>query len=131
MKTHIFAIIVLFMLFAFPASAQSPCPPDVSLTLAAGVYDFHMDPDGETGLLQICCQRVDVSPIVDLGCIDATSPPVDPLVGYPMSVTVAPTPQDDAELRCYSEDVAGLISVLSCNKADLDFTAPRAPHLKN
>ncbi len=129
MKASILAAAILSMLFAFSASAQ--CPADISPTKVSGAYEFHVDPDGEVSLLQICCQRVDITPVIDLGCIDATSPPVDPLLGYQVSFTVAPTPGDDAELRCYSEDTAGLISVLSCNKGDIDFTAPRSPRLKN
>lgn len=135
MKAIILVATVLSMFFAFSASAQ--CPADIVPTFAAGTYDFHLDSDGEVNLLQICCQRVDVSPVIDLGCIDATSPPVDPVVGYPISVTVAPTPGSDAEIRCFSEDsdaslpIELRISVLSCNKGDIDFTAPRGPHLKN
>ena len=132
MKTHVFAIIALFALFTFPASAQSPCLPDISRKISVDdVYNFHVDTDGEVNLFQVCAQRVDVSPVIDLGCIDVTSPPPDALIGYPMTVTVASTPGDDAELRLYSEALDGDVSVLSCNKADLDFTAPRAPRLKN
>lgn len=135
MIRKLLGILVPVLFFASTASAQ--CPADLILIKAGGVYDFGIDPDGEVNLLQICCQRIDVVPVIDLGCIDATSPPVDPLMGYPMSVTVAPTPGDDAEIRCYSEDadtnlpIEQRISALSCNKGDIDFTAPRSPRLKN
>lgn len=129
MVRKLLVALIPMLFFAVPASAQ--CPADLMLIKVAGVYDFGIDPDGEVNLLQICCQRVDVDPVIDLSCIDATSPPVDPLMGYPISITVAPTPGDDAEIRCYSEDNSGLLSVLSCNKGDIDFTAPRSPRLKN
>ena len=125
-------VLLASILFTYTASAQSPCLPDISRkTSSDETYSFHVDTDGEVDLLQVCAQRVDVVPVIDLGCIDVTSPPADPLVGYPMTVTVATTAGDDAELRLYSEALDGDVSVLSCNKADLDFTAPRSPRLKN
>jgi hypothetical protein len=106
-------------LAATTAGAQDT---DVPLTPTGGVYPVSFMPPDDTDLFQVCCLRADLTPVVELGCVDAV-----PSVVGTVSVTIDSTPNDDAEIRCYATDTTGLVSDYSPNAGIVDFTPPGSP----
>lgn len=116
--------ILLVLFFSLPAAAQEP---DVSLSKVAGVYNGGcLRAAIDTDVIEGCFVRVDLDPVIELGCTGAVSSrPSDVLEGtvYRMDFTVQQTTFDDAEIRCYLND-GELVSEYSVNAGLIDFTPP-------
>jgi len=118
-----YLILIAALLFATVASAQTPAPhPDVDLRKVAGVYPVKCQDSGNADIAELCFARVDGPVVSELGCEPVA---MDGIVDT--TIEVAPTPQVNAEIRCYAVDDEGLVSEYSANKGTIDFTAPRAP----
>jgi hypothetical protein len=117
-------ILVLALLLAPAAAAQEP---DVGLGKVAGVYNAGCLRDPiDTDVLEGCFARVDLVPVIELGCTSEVSTrPTDVSAGtvYRMDFTVQQTTFDDAEIRCYLND-GELLSDYSVNAGLIDFTPP-------
>lgn len=110
--------VIMFLVVTFlvlTASAQ-----DVRYVRTAGVYDVGCETPDENDLVQVCFARTDTGFEAELGCTAATLP----ITEYRMDVTVSQTTFNDAEIRCYVIDDDALVSALSDNKGDIDFTPP-------
>lgn len=120
---------LFFVLFAFTAAAQQP---DVSLNRTAGVYNAGClaDPT-DTDIVSGCFVRIDVLPVIELGCTSQVSTRADDVLAgtvYRMDFTVEQTISDDAEIRCYVNDL-DFASNYSFNAGIIDFTLPVNPRL--
>ena len=92
-------------LFADCANAQTIEPrPNVILppTLESGTYPMKVTVPtqdvSDNDVFEACCDRVDVDPIIRLGC-NARS---ETTMTIEFDVEVIKTPGDDAEVRCYT-----------------------------
>jgi hypothetical protein len=126
-------VFLIVTMLSFAASAQTPTPPpDIPLPPVAETGQYQMrvsipTQDMNDNLVhEACCQRVDVDPVLDLGCDprDGTEQVIE------FMVDVIKTPGDDAEIRCYTVNVEDS-SDLSLNSYILIFPLrPNAPSLE-
>jgi hypothetical protein len=112
-------VLFVFFLSVKYAGAQEA---DIPLLPSGGVYPVKFMAPVDLDLYQVCCVRADAVPIAELGCIDAVPDAVGTL-----EVTLASTPGDDAEIRCYATDTSDLVSDYSPNAGIVDFTPPGVP----
>ncbi len=119
---------LLFLLLVSVASAQTPAPyPDVDLARNGATYPFTCQPTEPVDkLVQICAVRTDLAgDPIELGCVDHTT-----LVSVTFEITVARTPFEDGEVRCYAIDSEGNVSDYSDNFGRADFTPNGRPWVK-
>ncbi len=90
-----FLVLMFLPAIAMAQPADIPLDPDVS----TGEYTMKVMPqqegDGNAAVHVACCDRVDVSPVIELGCGPRAE--ADPIV---FTVAVVKTPGDPAEVRC-------------------------------
>ncbi len=125
------AAVVMFFIYLFCAGesrAQTPAPhPDVDLARSGSTYPITCQPtDPVDKLEQICAVRTDLEgEPVELGCTPHTS-----ALAVTFDITVARTPFQDGEIRCYAIDSEGNVSDLSDNVGRADFTPNGKPVVK-
>ena len=95
-------VLFVVLIIATVAKAQTPEPPgDIQLppNQSSGEYTMKVMPQQEgsdnAAVHVACCDRVDVSPPIELGCGPRAE--TDPII---FSVAVIKTPGDPAEIRC-------------------------------
>lgn len=105
---------------ALPPVAQ----PDVDLTRSGSTYPITCQPtEPFDKMIQICAVRTDLDgDPVELGCVNHTT-----IEAASLEITVARTPFEDAEVRCYAIDSEGNISAYSDNVGIADFTPNGKP----
>ena len=123
-------VIVALGIFADFANAQER--PDITLPpiFESGTHLMTVVvPTGEASdidVFQACCDRIDVDPIIELGC-DAR---VDGEMKISFEVAVVKTPGDDGEVRCYTVNTEEKSDYTS-NAYILPFPLkPNQPHLE-
>ncbi len=113
----------LFMVYQ--ANAQTPAPqPDVDLKRSGSTYPFTCQPTEPIDkLMEVCAVRTDLDgEPIELGC--ALHSTIEPVT---FNITVARTPFEDAEIRCYARDSEGNESGYSGNVGRADFTPNGKP----
>jgi hypothetical protein len=118
MKSQFAIIAIATLTFAAAAAAQEP-PPDIRLVRTGGVYAVNVEAPADTDLVEVCLVRADHDPVEPLGCVAA-----GPSEIVSLDIQVTQTTFDDAEIRAYARDDDALVSELSLNKGDIDFTPP-------
>lgn len=116
-----YMIAALSTFLPFVATAQ---PADVTWLPVSGTYTAHaqMGPDADTA--EFCLARVDLDPVIEYGCVPAGMNEI-----VEMEFVVVVTTDIDAQVRGYTKDTSGLVSLYSPNIARIDFTRPSAPVL--
>ncbi len=117
-------LLLVSMVFATSAMAQ----PDILLPApSAGQFPIKVEIVSNEPLASLCIERVDVSPPVELFCLDTPEFAAGSVIQ--LQVLIPITPGDDAEVRAFVVDLTGNRSGYSPNAAIADFTAPAAPIL--
>ncbi len=119
-------VALLILLFATPTGAQETHT-DVDLARSGSMYPITCQPtDPVDKLAQICAVRTDLDgDPIELGCTPHTSS-----LAVTFDITVARTPFQDAEIRCYAVDSEGNVSDLSDNVGRADFTPNGRPFVR-
>jgi hypothetical protein len=97
---------------------------DIPLGQSGGIYPVKVQAPSDSDMSEICCVRVDTTPVLELGCVAS-----GPSAIVTVEIVLAATPNDDAEIRCYAVDTTLLESDLSPNAGIVDFTPPGTPLL--
>ena len=116
--------LLMSLVFATSAMAQSDFPLKPSVE---GRHPLRVEITSNEPLSQLCIDRVDVSPPLELICVGNPESAVGSVIDLLVPLTV--TPGDDAEIRARVVDMAGNTSIYSPNAAIADFTKPSAPIL--
>jgi hypothetical protein len=120
------ALLIIAILFAFTATAQTPAPrPDIVLLQAGGIYPIKCVAPSDEDMAQICFVRTDLAEVVELGCTGAEA-----LETVSLDLNIVATAGDDAEIRCYAVDASGLVGDYSENAGLVDFTRPGRPYVQ-
>jgi hypothetical protein len=121
--SSVWLIMLVVVIFCVTRAGAQELPADVKYFPNGGLgkYDVKATvPDPSNDPVQICVERVDVTPPEQVGCAPYAGDGQVTII----PVLVSVTPHDDAELRAYSNDDSGNVSEPSPNAGLIDFTPP-------
>jgi len=113
------AVVVVISILSGVANAQQN---DVPLNQISGTYTMCCVSPGDADLADICFARVDLEPLIELGCVETT-----PNATVCKDLEIATTTNIDAKIKCLAVDTSDISGDYSPNSGTVDFTKPGTP----